>query len=326
MGIPFPAQRRILQIQTSRGGALNLLKALASEPRLRILDLLSDQVRNVGEIAEALNMPPSTATLHVSTLEEQGLVTTELQPGVRGLQKVCARTYDIIMVELPRAERPSEETVSFAMPLGAYVECQVTPSCGLAGAHGILGLFDDPVSFYEPERLNAQLLWFRRGYVEYHFPNRIPLATSLDSLSFSLELCSEAPLHSDDWQSDITVWVNGVEIGTWTSPADFGGERGLLTPQWWEEWNSQYGLLKVWQVSREGSFVDGLRCSNVTLDDLNIMERPFIAVRIGVKADAQHAGGVNIFGRQFGNYPQDLVLRLRYRQRRHGEPTRTGEF
>jgi len=23
-------------------------------------------------------------------------------------------------------------------------------------------------------------------------------------------------------------------------------------------------------------------------------------------------GGINIFGRRFGNYPQDLVLRLRY--------------
>lgn len=312
MSEQFPKQRRILQLHTASGGAVELLKALASEQRLRILDLLSDQVCNVGEIAQALKMPPSTATLHVSVLEEQGLVTTELHPAVRGLQKVCARTYDIIVLELPRAERPSEETVSYSMPIGAYVDCQVTPSCGLAGAEGILGLFDDPISFYEPERLGAQLLWFRRGYVEYHFPNRIPVATNVDSLSLSLELCSEAPLHNDDWQSDITVWVNGVEIGSWTSPADFGGERGLLTPQWWEEWNSQYGLLKVWQVNREGSFVDGIRCSTITLDDLHILDRPYIAIRVGVKPDAQHAGGINIFGRHFGNYPQDLILRLRY--------------
>lgn len=105
-----------------------------------------------------------------------------------------------------------------------------------------------------------------------------------------------------------------MEVGSWTSPADFGGERGVLTPQWWEEWNSQYGLLKVWQVNREGGFVDGITCSDVCLDDLGIMNGPFIPVRIGVKPDAHHAGGINIFGRHFGNYPQDLVLRLNYHQ------------
>jgi predicted transcriptional regulator len=307
-------QRRILQIQTGTDEARDILKALASEPRLRILDLLSNQVCNVGDIAQALNMPPSTATLHVSALEEQGLVKSELQPGVRGLQKVCARTYDIILVELPRAERPAEQTMTFSMPVGAYMDFQVTPTCGLASAQGIIGLLDDPISFYEPERVQTQLLWFRRGYVEYHFPNRTPRSMTLDSLSLSLEICSEAPLHNDNWQSDITLWINQVEVGSWTSPADFGGERGVLTPQWWEEWNSQYGLLKVWQVNREGSFIDGVKCSSLTFEDLGVTEQPFIAVRIGVKPDARHAGGINIFGRHFGNYPQDLILRLHYHQ------------
>jgi predicted transcriptional regulator len=35
-----------------------------------------------------------------------------------------------------------------------------------------------------------------------------------------------------------------------------------------------------------------------------------IRVRIEVKPDARHPGGVNIFGRGFGNYDQDIVLRL----------------
>jgi hypothetical protein len=35
-----------------------------------------------------------------------------------------------------------------------------------------------------------------------------------------------------------------------------------------------------------------------------------IGVRIGVKDNAEHLGGINIFGRGFGNYDQDLVLRL----------------
>ena len=35
-------------------------------------------------------------------------------------------------------------------------------------------------------------------------------------------------------------------------------------------------------------------------------------VRIGIKDDARHQGGINLFGRRFGNYPQDLVMRIAY--------------
>jgi predicted transcriptional regulator len=33
-------------------------------------------------------------------------------------------------------------------------------------------------------------------------------------------------------------------------------------------------------------------------------------VRIGVKDDAENRGGFNLFGRTFGNYEQDVVLRV----------------
>jgi predicted transcriptional regulator len=29
------------------------------------------------------------------------------------------------------------------MPIGAYVDCSVTPTCGLASEHGIIGSLDD---------------------------------------------------------------------------------------------------------------------------------------------------------------------------------------
>ena len=108
------------------------------------------------------------------------------------------------------------------------------------------------------------------------------------------------------------MWLNGVEIGTWTCPSDFGGQPGLLTPTWWESWNSQYGLLKVWTITHSGSILDGRPSSNVTWDALRLADSPTLTVRIGVKRDARHVGGINIFGRQFGNYPQDIILRLRY--------------
>ena len=53
-----------------------------------------------------------------------------------------------------------------------------------------------------------------------------------------------------------------------------------------------------------------MRISDVTLDKLDVDAHRSVRLRIGVKKDAVHPGGVNIFGKGFGNYDQDIVLRL----------------
>ena len=138
-------------------------------------------------------------------------------------------------------------------PIGGYSDFVVEPTCGLVSATGLIGFMDDPSAFYEPDRLTAQLLWFRAGYVEYRFPNRVPPGARVESLQLTAEICSEAPLHDLDWPSDITVWINGTPLGDWTCPSDFGGQRGRLTPSWWEEKDSQFGVLKRWLVTDHGN-------------------------------------------------------------------------
>jgi len=307
--------RRELALEARAAASAAVLKALASEPRLRILELLADQILNVSEIAEALASPVSTVTSHIAVLEEAGLLRAEMKPGERGLQKVCTRVYDRVRLELPgSAVRPEEPVMQLSMPVGAYVDADVAPTCGLAGPDALIGLVDDPASFFEPGHAEASLVWFRRGFLTYRFPNRLPPRTVPESLRFRAEICSEAPMHHDDWPSDITVFVNDVRIGTWTSPADFGGQRGMLTPAWWDERNSQFGLLKEWRVTGEGTWIDGVRVSDVTLADLAIQGRRTIDVRIGVEDDATHVGGLNLFGRRFGNYPEDVTLSVGYRR------------
>ena len=306
---------RVLELDGGMEGPQleRVLKALDSLNRIRILRYLASRMASVNDIAAALEIPTSTAAMHVETLEEAGLIQTEFESASRGLRKICARLYDQIVIDLPVIDDPPEQAVELTMPIGAFVDCQVTPTCGLASESGIIGLLDDPASFYEPARINTQLLWFYQGYVEYRFPNRLPTGVEAESLRLSMEICSEAPLYNLDWPSDITVWINSIEIGTWTSPADFGGERGRLTPEWWTPRNTQYGLLKVWHVGEHDSAVDGMRVSKVTIHDLKLSDLSFISIRIGVKPDAEHVGGLNLFGSRFGNYPQDLVLRIGYR-------------
>jgi len=62
-------------------------------------------------------------------------------------------------------------------------------------------------------------------------------------------------------------------------------------------------------VTRQGTF-DGVKICPLTPQDLDISARHSIRLRIEVKPDARHPGGVNIFGRGFGNFDQDIVLRL----------------
>ena len=318
--------RRSTHVDASEadGRALDVLKALASEPRLRILRYLGDRVVAVNRIATDLALPPSTAAMHVAELEQAGLITCELRPASRGLRKVCSRTYDEIVLGLPRGERHARRTYELSMPVGAYSAIDVQPTCGLAGPTGLIGLMDDPASFYEPDRQAAQLVWFRAGYVEYRFPNRVPPGSVISTLAVSAEVCSEAPLHEPDWPSDISVWINDVHLGAWTCPGDFGGTRGRLTPSWWDDRDSQYGVLQRWRVTDEGATVDGVALSAVSLDALGLRAGETIAVRIGIHPDAANVGGINIFGQGFGNYPQDVDLRIEYEIAR-AEPKSAGD-
>jgi predicted transcriptional regulator len=292
---------------------IHIAKALSTDLRLEIFKALLGQPRNVVEISEMFGLPASTAAINIRKLEEAGLIQTGMVPGTRGTQKICSAVYSRIVVELSHLQSgPSETSVEVSLPIGQFVDSQVSAPCGILSERAIIGEMDEPRSFFEPERINAQLIWFRRGYLEYRFPNRTPRGAVIRHLELSMEICSEAPLHKRDWPSDITLWINGKEIGTWTSPGDFGGERGLLTPEWWGIENTQYGLLKTWRVNSDGSFIDGRNISGLTIDELELDDRPYLTVRIGIKPDAVNDGGLNLFGRKFGNYETDLRLKLDY--------------
>ncbi|MDB5562782.1 MAG: ArsR family transcriptional regulator [Hyphomicrobiales bacterium] len=303
--------RNFLVVDPEEG--LDVLRGLASAVRVKILKLLHVKgPQNVNDIAAALALPQSTVSSNVQILEDAGLIRTETQKARKGNQKICHSTFDEVMVVFKddvKSLRSNEIEVS--MPLGLYTSCDVSAPCGLCSTESIIGLLDVPDTFLDPDRMKAGLIWFTSGYVEYQFPNNARLAKNkVESIEFSLEVSSEAPGTSVDWPSDITFTVNGQDIGTWTSPGDFGDKRGVYTPDWWKLKGSQYGKLKSWRVNGGGTFVDGMKISDITIDKLDLEAHRSIRLRIGVKKDAKHPGGVNIFGRGFGNYDQDIVLRL----------------
>jgi predicted transcriptional regulator len=271
---------------------------------------------NINDIASALGLPQSSVSSNVQILEEAGLIRTETQRARKGNQKLCHTLFDEVLVMFKEDSTPANsDKVEVAMPLGLYTSCEVSGPCGLCSAEGIIGFLDVPDTFLDPARMGAGLIWFTRGYVEYQFPNNTKLmAGQLESMEFSMELSSETPGTAANWPSDISVSVNKIDIGTWTSPGDFGDKRGVYTPDWWKLKGSQYGKLKSWRVTESGTFVDGVKISPVSLKDLELDEHRSIRLRIGVKEGAKHPGGINIFGRGFGNYDQDIMLRMAMRR------------
>ncbi|SHO44930.1 ArsR/SmtB family transcription factor [Anaerocolumna xylanovorans] len=283
-------------------------KALSAEIRIEILRLLCGNSYNINEIAEQLKLPQSSAATHVKLLEEAGLIETELMPAIRGSMKICKRA--ITSVEFLVKTDLEEDAKFIHMPIGNFVDYYVEPTCGIVSERGYIDEEDEPRCFYNPARTQAKLLWFGKGYVEYRFSNHLLTNRQLKSMEISMELCSEDHEYNMDYPSDITLWINGIEAGTWTCPGDFGGRRGKLNPSWWPDKNTQYGILKTWKLTREETFIDELPVSPLTLEAYHLEANAFISVKLGIKEDAKHAGGVNLFGSGFGDYQQDIRMKF----------------
>lgn len=289
-----------------------IFRALGSEARARILEHLAERDMNINELSTALGLAQPSVSKHVQILEEAGLVTSDYLAGPQGMQKRCRRVHDRLIVEMGDAPAHRESVAEIEVPVGMYTGIEGVPTCGLATRERFVGHLDHPASFFLPERADAQILWSSGGHVEYAFTNSLPLEARITAIDLAVELGSEAPGFNNDYPSDITLWLDGVEVGTWTSPGDMGGTRGRLNPPWWHDNQNQHGALKVWSVDARGTSVDGLRVSDVSLAALGVRPWETTRVRIGVKEGARHQGGFTLFGRGFGNYEQDLLLRLHY--------------
>lgn len=282
--------------------------ALSSDVRLRIIQLLSKDELNIKELAERTGVSSPIMVKHIQTLENAGIVTSRLVRKNGSVCRVCTLVFAEyrFIIETRRRNLPSVQT--FSVPVGQYCDISGKPTCGLATSENVITVMDDPRVFWEPERVNAQLLWFREGYVVYRVPNYLTEEQRLVELELSFEIASEAPDFADDWPSDITFCINGKKLFTWTSPGDYGIKRGILTPEWWP--SNQYGLLKVIRVTPEGTYLDDCRMSDVTLKDIYKQTDAFWDIRFEVLGDAEHVGGLTLFGKQFGNHAQDIIMRV----------------
>ena len=291
---------------------LETFKALGSEVRLQILNILleNDQM-SMNQLASELNISNGALTGHIKKLEECGLISTSNESAVHGNQKICSIIQDRIIVDI---SKPIDYTNVFStqIKVGQFSQHNVCPTCGIATSESVIGALDDIRYFDHPDHFNADIMWFSKGYVEYAIPNLIPVNQKITQLSISMEISSEAPGIDNNWPSDISFYINDTLLGVWTSPGDYGEVRGMLTPDWWPpNWN-QYGLLKLLVVNHRGTYIDGLKISDVTTNTLKLDYTSNIRFRIAVEENAAHVGGLTLFGKSFGNYSQDIQININY--------------
>lgn len=286
--------------------------ALGSPIRIKILNhIIANPNINLDKLAKILGITNGAITSHIKKLQDAGIINVSTSCGVRGSQKTCSLAVSKIIIEL-NPNTPDTNSYEFEVDVGHYSDYSVNPTCGIVTKDAIIGEFDDPRYFSFPERFNAGLLWFSDGYVEYKIPNALKPNQKVIELQFSLEMASEAPGFSAQYPSDIYFYVNGTKLGYWTSPGEFNDRPGLITPQWWFKNLGQYGRLKLLIINKDGTFIDGLPIGNITVDDLGIYHNSNITFRVEAPSTAQNRGGITIFGKTFGDYPEGIKIRIVY--------------
>lgn len=289
-------------------------RCLSVPKRVEILRLIENSnIMSVNSIAKALDLPISTVSVHVSILEEAGLIVTEKTPSLHGKAKMCYRRNMQISLRLGDTPANPCKTFEQQLPVGGFSMTEhVTLPCGMASVIGPIGTYNRPACFFLPERLQAQVLWMQAGSVTYEFAPLLMPSTGIEELRVSFEACSQAP-NDQPWNTLFSVSINGVLIGETNCTCEAGGQRGRLNPEWWPDVATQSGVLYKWRVTCDGSYLEDKPVSATRLQDLRLREDEPICLTITVP-QGDHQAGINLFGSDAGDYRQSISLSILYRK------------
>lgn len=299
----------MIQINKLSDG-LPVYEALASEIRIKILELLfQNGSMNLGAISQALQLTNGNITKHINKLEEAKLINVKLHNVPRGIEKLCSLSDSKIIIDMfPQGN--FSHTYEYELDAGQYSGCDIRPTCGLANSQGLIGELDEPRYFASPARFTAGILWFTSGWIEYRFPNPVKTGEQIKELQFSIEVSSESPGAIVNYLSDISFYLNDCYLCTYCCPGEFKDRKGLVTPKWWIPEFAQYGRLKIIGVDQHNSYMDGMFGSDTTIDDILKKDPTHLSLKICIPEKAKNVGGINIFGKEFGDYNSGIKLKI----------------
>lgn len=289
---------------------INISEALSSKTRLCILGILYNHPKTFSEIAKECFITVSSATFHLKILGKAKLINIEFVPNKKGKLQMCyLNTITLLMFFSYTSVNQNSKVLNYSMPVGHYVDADLMFVSGFATKNEQI-MFDEG-NYYLPERMNAEIIWCKSGFITYAFTNVFIKNNKIKELNFSLEICSETINYCNTWKSDITFSINNIELLTYTSPGDFGDRPGNFHPLWWPDGSTQYGELRKISIKSDGVYFDNnLINKNIIINDLGLEKGNSILFKIENKKDARYIGGFNIFGKAFGDYPQDIEMNV----------------
>ena len=81
-----------------------------------------------------------------------------------------------------------------------------------------------------------------------------------------------------------------------------------------------FGLLKTLLINEKGTFIDGThKIGDVTINDLSIDYNSEINLKFAVPKDTANCGGMTLFGDEFGDYSQNINMKLYYLNKENKE-------
>lgn len=286
--------------------------ALSSPTRLRILTYLQhNHLQEIPKISADLGIPITTLMHHLYKLEKAEVIEIYYKNSKHSSVRTAVRKMKSVYINLHNTlPYRQEENTSYTQSVGVGCYTDFTGSkISLLTEDGIMKIEEG--NFFPENRYNAQMIYTMFGRITYFFSNFAALTDPVKKIEFTLEICSEAPYYDNNYLSDITFWINGIEITTYTLDGDYGDRRGKLNPDWWPSVNTQYGKLLNLSVSKTGVEINGSNVNRrITINDLRINKENKIVLTFGNKDTAEHRGGFNLFGKGFGDHAQDICMSL----------------
>lgn len=292
----------------------NLLKigiALSSPIRIAILKQINNGGKTLSELAKLNYVSFSSIVFHVNLLEEAKLVRVKTIKINKTYSKYVIKGIFLINILFNDEVSPIEETENYQqeMKVGHYTKAEFGKNNGFFVDKSFFTFYEN-TPFLE-KRLNADLIYTNKGFVEYTFDNSKIKNREPIEITFSLEICSEVAYYNNNYESLIGFSINGIEVASYLSPGDFGGRRGRYSPNDSSINATQYGQLKMITVNKNGVYLDGILLNNkITIDTLNLNENNCILFRVTSKEFNHSNGGFNIFGKKYGDFNQDIEMTI----------------
>ncbi len=308
-------------LRVSAKKALGVLKALSNESRIRIMCLLAREPLGVSEIARLIGVSQPTATVYIQQLEEAGLISYRFVKTPQGVQKISYTLYDSIQVDWGGEEETDvAEEFDVNMPVGHYAMIECAGRSLMASKGRIIASTDDISRFFNPVRMEAELLVLDEGKVRYLFPYNVPHNHLVQSLKLSMEVNVAYP--GPGCATRLDLRINGRELGLVTIDAAHSVGRTSPLPDWLPQKLASSGRLLQVEIGLAETLLNSQPLADLTIEGLGLTPMKPLEVVLSVGSDGCKPAGLIIFGKGYGMYKQDFRATIAYRRMVEETPKR----